>query len=364
MTTKWSDERGVALPMAVFAAALLTVLLAASLTVSSAERRVLDNTVAQIDAFVLAQTGLEQFQADRSAFGFVSVPPAPYESTRVNLGGGFADVVLTQIRPSVSGSTPLYVIRSHGVVTRPTLPGNVQGERIVAQYAAWLEATMDARSAFTSLTGLHKNGGSGTITGVDECGMQPPVAGVSVPTVPGYTQNGGSQVPTGSPDIENLGSITSAMDKVTIDWEGIVDGTTLTPDVSIPGDAWPSFSDPNYWPVIKVTGDFTLPTDGRGILIVTERLTISGARNWAGVVLVGEHVVGDGNNGVSGALISGLNVKLALNPAAYAASVGQNSIGNGVKRIHYNSCYIAQALGAFGGLTAYRNAWFDNWKMY
>ena len=364
MVTLMANERGVALPMATFFAFMLTAVMAAALTMSSAERRVLDSSIAQLDAFSVAQTGLEQFQVRRAEFGFTDVPPAPYESTRVDVGLDYADVVLELVRPSVAGSPPLYVIRSHGVLTGPTLTGTLNGERIVGQYATWQTGTMNVPSAFTSLSGLHKNGGSGTITGTDECAGLPEVAGVAVPTSPGYTQNGGPPVPTGTPPIDDLGSVADAADQITIDWAGIVDGTALIPDIEIPGASWPSFANPSYWPVIKVTGNYSLPSSGRGVLIVTGSLTINGSKSWDGVLLVGEHIVGNGNQQVSGAMISGLNVKLAADPAAYAAAMGQNTIGNGTKTIRYNSCFISQALSSFGGLTMYRNAWLDNWTTY
>lgn len=361
---KLHDERGAALPMSIFISALLTVMLAASLTMSSAERQILDNTIAQGDAFTLAQTGLEQFLVNRGQFGFTAAPPAAYESTRVDLSGGYADVVLQQIRPSVAGSAALYVVKSHGVETDPAGVGNPQAERIVAQYAQWQTGTMDVRSSFTSLTGMQKNGGSGTISGVDQCGASGDVAGVSVADPPGYTQNGGSPVPSGSPAIESLGPVEDAVDSVNIDWANIVNLTALTPDVSIPPGGWPSFADPGYWPIIFVEGNFSLPGDGRGTLIVTGSLTINGRKDWEGVLLVGDWITGNGNNGVSGAMVSGLNILLSDDPAAAQAAIGQNSVGNGTKRINYNSCNIAQALSQFGGLSVIPNAWMDNWASY
>ncbi len=51
MMTRISNERGVALPMATFFVMMLTVVMAAALTMSSAERGVLDSSIAQLDAF-------------------------------------------------------------------------------------------------------------------------------------------------------------------------------------------------------------------------------------------------------------------------------------------------------------------------
>ncbi len=79
---------------------------------------------------------------------------------------------------------------------------------------------MQTLSAWTSLTGLSKKGGSGTISGVDACGAAAPVAGVAVAS-PGYSQNGGSSVPSGSPNIANLGTPAQAAAAIKIDWAGI-----------------------------------------------------------------------------------------------------------------------------------------------
>lgn len=173
-------------------------------------------------------------------------------------------------------------------------------------------------------------------------------------------------MPTGSPPIGDMGGFQEAADATLIDWEGIVDGTALTPDVTIPGQAYPSsvaFANPAFWPVILVNGDFSLPYDGQGTLIVTGNLTINGRKDWRGIILVGGTATGNGNNGIFGAVMTGLNIKLG-DAAAIAASIGTNTVGNGTKRIFYNSCNIATALSAFGGLATYANTWSDNWASY
>ena len=359
-----TDERGVALLMAIFIVATLTMTLAAAFMMISSERRVIENTVAQVDAFTMAEHGLELFLVKRDSFGFTAIPPAVYESTRVNLTGGYADVVLERIRPSVSGSPELYLIRSHGAQTGLQLSGTPLAERVVAQYAVWTTGTMEVRAALVGLTGIHKNGGSGSFDGTDQCGVEGALAGASVADPPGYTQSGGPPVPTGSPPVEDMDGYTGAADSVNIDWEGIVNGTALTPDLTIPGDAWPSFGNPSYWPVIMVNGDFNLPGDGRGTLIVTGALTIDGSKDWDGIILVGDWYMGDGNQTINGAMITGLNVKLGGNPDSAAAAIGQNTIGNGTKGIYYNSCMVASAVAAFNGLSTYSNAWTDNWPTY
>jgi hypothetical protein len=98
-----------------------------------------------------------------------------------------------------------------------------------------------------------------------------------------------------------------------IDWAGITAGTALAPDITIPPGSWPSFTNPNYWPTILVNGNYTLPGNGQGTLIVTGSLTMNGSVAWSGVLLVGDNITSNGNNSVSGATVSGLNVKLGVN---------------------------------------------------
>jgi len=144
---------------------------------------------------------------------------------------------------------------------------------------------------------------------------------------------------------------------VKIDWAGLSTGTAATPDVTIPPGSWPSFTNPNDWPTILVNGNFYLPSSGQGTLIVTGSLTVSGTLTWNGILLVGDNLTSNGDNGVNGATITGLNVKLG-------AVLPETDIANGIKSYNYNSCNVAKALGRWGQLVGYTNAWVDNWPTY
>ena len=352
-----SDRRGLALPMVIFAIVLLVGLIAAGFLVMGSERRASDTRDAEVRAAALAQAGLEEFNTERSTtFGFTVSPPAAYESTRVNLAGGYADVILQQVVPAIGANQAVYVIRSTGVSTRGTLSGVPQAQRTVARYARWQVGSMNVISGWTSLSGILKSGGSGTMSGTDRCGAKAPVAGIGVPTVPGYSQNGGSSVPSGSPPILDLGTQSQANAAAGIDWDAIVNGGSIPPSVTIPGDPWPSFP-AGYWPVIRVDGNLSLPGDGRGILIVTGNLTMGGSVRWDGIMLVGGAINSNGNNTVAGAAISGLNALLGL-------PVPPSDIGSGTKTFQYDSCSIDSALTNMTGLTAVPNAWADNWTIY
>ena len=87
--------------MALLVMIVLSLLVAVGFAAAGSETRMNANQDATLDVFTLAQSGLELFLAKRDSFGFVASPPAASESTRVNLRGGYADVVLTRVRNDV-----------------------------------------------------------------------------------------------------------------------------------------------------------------------------------------------------------------------------------------------------------------------
>ncbi|MEX0935890.1 MAG: hypothetical protein WD013_03225 [Gemmatimonadota bacterium] len=356
------DSRaGFAMPMTILVLVVVAISLAGSLSIVTSERRVIDNVQLQQEAFMLAQSGLDEFLTNRSGLGFTATPPAASESIELDIRNGTARVALERLRPATATTPAMYVVSSTGVIPGPRTQ-DPEARRTVAQLAFWQDAGMDAKAGWTTLTGLQKNGTAGTISGVDECGMQSDLPGVASPTNPGVTVSGNWE-PDGDPPSEDMGTVQEAIDALGIDWEGIVNKTAILPTIEIPGDPWPSFADPDFWPIIHVTGDLSLPSTGRGILIVTGDLTMGGSVRWEGIVLVGRHVTSNGNNRVYGTTYSGLNAMLQPDPEAWAAALGQNAVGNGNKLFVYDSCAVERALQAFGGLRIIENAWMDNWPV-
>jgi hypothetical protein len=286
-----------------------------------------------------------------------SPPGASLDTTITGLpGGGTAAISVRRLRASSSTLPALYIVKSYAIQTGAIRydAATPSAERTVAQLAIWKAGTMDVDAAWTSLTGLHKNGGSGTISGTDACGAAPPVAGVAVPTSPGYDQNGGSSVPTGSPPIAYPAADPAGFAAIIpIDWDAIVNGGAISWNYS--GTSWPG-SLPSGWPAIFINGSVSMGS-GQGLLVVKGDLTISGSKHWDGVILVGGTLTSNGNNTVQGAVVTGLNLKLGL-------SVGVSDVGNGNKTYVYNSCNVANALTALGSLVAMPNARMDNWPSY
>ena len=361
----YSERRGFAIPIAVLVIAVLTIMIAGGFSLVSAERRSVADQKSQISAFRIAEQGLELFLVRRDSLmagnpNYTRVPGAA-DSVRVTMAGGYADVTLTRLRPPRGSQSGLYVVRSRGVETTGAYAGTPQGVRTVAQYALWEPAPMQVLAGWTALSGLQKDGNAGTIGGIDVCHDSATITGVIVPMDPGYE---GKTVAVGNPPVDSV-----APDSIAIDWNGIVNNNLIAPTMVFPGASWPSaamtaaYADSlsTYYPIIRVNGDFSLPTSGKGMIIVTGNLTLGGGVGWKGVILVGGIIVSNGQNdansgGVQGAVVSGLNEKLGI-----AVDI---SLAHGTKQYNYNSCEVAKATTTMGALVTLRNTWVDNWVEY
>ena len=354
-------RKGIALILALVLIVILSVAASAALGMVSSERRVVEDYEAASEASAMARSAYDQFIMNPTGVmpTFVVTSFVGPDSGKITFTDGYAWVKVQRVRPSVSGSATLFLIRARAVRTI-NRPGRLPlAERVFAQYAQFNDIDMPALAAWTSLSGILKNGGTGTISGTDNCGSSTPVAGVAVPNAPGYSQTGGTSVPTGTPPILNMGSQTTANGMVGVDWVSILGGMALSADISLPGGTWPSFSSTDYWPVIYVdqVSNFALPASGRGMLIVKNDLTINGGQQWDGIILVGGTITSNGTNTVTGALVTGLNVLLGQ-------AVPPSNIGNGTKTYRYDSCNVESAMKKFNGLAALRNSGVDNWPSY
>ncbi len=357
-----SNRRGATLPLAILVIALLSVGAIAGLTRVSSERAINGNLQAETDALGVAQAGLEQYMATVNG-----MPGASVDQTISGLPGGTAAIQVRRLRAAGGGLPALYVIRSHGSSTGSIKSDHMTpiAERSVSQFAIWRPGTMEVLGAWTSTTGLNKNGGSGTISGVDQCGVAPAVAGVAVPTTAadggaGYDQNGGSSVPSGTPNISYPAANAAAFAPlIPVDWDGIVNQNALTPNYSLTSTSgWPSTF--TSWPIIMVTASSVSlgpGQSGQGLIVVTGNITLNGSFSWDGVILAGGVITSNGNQTIEGAMMSGLNVKLGQ-------TVATADVGNGNKTVRYNSCNVSSALQNLGSLVAIQNAWSDNWSTW
>jgi len=354
---------GFAIPTAILVILVLTASLAAGFSLVSAENRSIADQKAQVTAFQLAEQGLETFLIKRDSLGLTTVPPGATDSVRVTLAGGYADVKMDRIRAPQGSLAGLYVIRSRGVQTTGAYAGTPQGIRTVAEYALWKPASMQVLAGWVSISGVDKNGNSGTLGGVDACGDSAAVAGVAVPQYPGFKGRDGGG--TGSPPVDTMAPTQDSLAKlVHMDWTNLSAGTAVKVDYTIPPQSMPTFADTTKYPVVRVVGNLTSSmlssvanTGGRGLLIVTGGAALGGSNfTWRGVVMVGGDITGNGNNDIQGAVITALNAKLGQ-------TVPIDTI-NGTKNYQYNSCNVAKTMNNLGALVPLSNTWVDNWVEY
>lgn len=377
MTPKTPDRRGFALPMVVLVMFLLVGAVASGFAMLSGERAADDSSLQSEAAFALAETGLQQGLRNRAGLGLPTVPAAAYESTRVTLSNGYADVITTQLRTAVGTTVPaLYLVRSRGVNTRTGAANSGDAMQMASAFATFQQMTMTVQSSMTGINGINKAGASGIISGVDQCPLGSGGSGnilpaVAVPADPGFTGQSGPL--EGNPKVDTIGATAEeAAESVPFNWDAIVNDNAITPDFDIPaaGTGFPTqtwFNDnPTLWPTIIVRNGpdpstlYTLTISGRGMLIVFGDLRLNGsAAGWKGIILIGGRLRSDGTNEVQGATITGLNVKLGFN-------VDDNDVNdlNGTKQYLYNSCNVTSALAGMGSFRVFQNSWANSFPTY
>ena len=365
------NERGATLVIVLILIVLLVIMASAGFTRASSERRTTADLEAQTGALMVAQSGLERY-----LFQTTALPTSFPSTSSLSVTGGTAAVTVHRFKQSSGANDPnIYAITSKGTYTRARRFDNRApvAERSVAQLVRWQTASIDVDAAFTSLSGLLKNGTSGTVSGYDECSAQPTIPGVAVPDAL-YAQSGGGGQPgafiDGNPEnapdyMGTAGPGGTAEQEVDIDWPAIVNGTMLQPDFLLTRTgnrltgAWPTGAQWNNWPVVRMNGNVTNADNlsGQGILIVTGNADLTNV-TWRGIVLVGGAGSLSGSlTRVHGTIITGLNVKLGM-------TVPETEVGNGNFLVRYNSCDIATALNRLGGWQRIPNAWADNWPTY
>ena len=356
MTTRTADrEAGFALPLTIFVLLLVTVLLAALMVQVQTDRRIAEGSGDLVEALVVAQSGLESFIAH---FDSLAYRPADGDSLRVNVVGGYADVVAHVVhQPAdtlLSGID--YLIRSRGRLIHPTMGADPQAIRVVAQFARWEYGTMKVIGAYAAADGFRCTGpncgGTYVLSGADLCGMEPTVPALRTPT-------GGGQplVPPAVDPAEVKGPSTNAFTDppfIGVDW-GIVESGAFDPD-------YRTLTNTNTWSSYLLDGDVTL-TDvtGAGLLMIRGDATLTGTRfDWQGVMVVGGHVVFEADTSrITGALLSGLALQTGNLPGTTRWGDTDTHI-----EVFYNSCAVRNAFRSLTGFALVPGAWMDRWASY
>lgn len=344
-----AQEGGFALLTALLVLVGLTALTAGGFMMSDTERRVSASYEAGVQAFYAANSGLEQYLGTQTG--------TPGSAT-YGFSDGSAEVEAAKLLDLDDGRS----------IWRVTSVGETSGSggtatRTLSKLAVLESKLVNANAAITSLSGIQKNGGAGTISGMDaasssQCpaGGTQNVAGVATP-VGGYSENGNGNgnggsscsVPDGSPDCLEDDDLASDLG---LNWADIYSNGS---PVATPYDEnnWPAY-DPDAWPVVYASGSLSVNSghSGQGTLIVTGSLTMSGSFSWDGLILVGGSVTSNGNNDVEGSIVAGLNQTLGQTVAA-------SDIANGNKTFQYHSCYLQFAQQSFSYLIEKPGTWSE-----
>jgi hypothetical protein len=368
------NRRGFALPLTVMVIVLLTAALTSAFVATNAETMTNGAFRGQNRAFMVAQMGLERFLEKPDTLALcprcdtLRSSPAVDEFSR-EIEGDSVYITVTRVRHQSGPTIPaVYFIQARGVDKRTKLGGRlagVNGERSVGMYAQWNVNTMQVRSAWTSLTGLDKNGTAGLLSGVDQCGEMPSVAGTTVPKGE-FTNDGGTGWAEGNPPVDTSMTASQLAASMQIDWNAIINGNAMPADIIVRSTAdFPSAdwfeADTSRWPVIRITvNDFALPNRGRGIIIAEKNFKILGSNMWDGVILVGGSLSSNGSNTVAGATISGLNVLLPGAPDPGDSTLDDGATANGQKIYQYSSCKVARATKSLQRYRVLANTWADN----
>ena len=182
-----SRRRGVRQGSTLIASLLVIVVLsataAAAFSMVGSEQRTIEDHAAIADAHALARSAYEQFIANPTGALPTFDPPTftGPDSVKYTFSDGYAWVSVQRVQPSENGSLAVYLVRSRAVRTAFVGARRPVAERVFAQYTRWHTGELPTLAAWTSLSGLQKNGGAGTISGYDNCGVKPPVGGVAVP---------------------------------------------------------------------------------------------------------------------------------------------------------------------------------------
>lgn len=352
--TRARGEAGFALPFAVFLIMILTFMFAASSARFMGERFLAESSGATVSAQAVARSGLQSYLASQTT------RPNDGDSVRINVVGGYTDVIATVVRrPADTLANWLFIVRSTGHVIEPMLGPAPQAQSTTAQYVQWQSGRIDVRGAFTAANGLGRRSGTTIdIRGEDQssCGGGT-VPGVRVPS-------GGDPGSSGiTPDPVVYGWGADVARETNIDWAAL-SGGGFNSDYT--GTNTAVRMDGTYSTQL-ITGNATLGggivTTGTGLLIVTGDLAIQSSfmtptTTWNGIIVVGGVINFKATTTqINGMAVSGLAQPLPAGDEA-PANFGET---NKTVAIWHHACNIRQSLAGLTGFAPIRNGWVDNW---
>lgn len=352
-----SDERGIALVIAIFALVVIGALVAGTFFAGRLEQRSGLNSVYAAQAFEAAEAGNAQvlLQWDPVVRN-VLVQGGHDTMPTVSLGGTLsASSIITRVSPSV------FMIRTEGERLSPG--GNVLARRLLSKLVRLDTPEMDIQAAVTARNRVNV-GGNAEIEGHDSipagwggCGALNDLAGVRTndTVITGNSASTDGDPPT----ITRDSTVTDSL------FSGPFEALKDEADIILPGGSYngmaPSVVDvpprcdysqitnwgepgvagvfpvpqcQNYFPIVLKEGNLQLQDGrGQGVLLVSGDLMIRGNFEFTGLVIVLGQVETRGTgNKINGALL------------ASNANLGDLSSFLGNPEVIYSSCAVSRAL--------------------
>jgi hypothetical protein len=361
-----SDERGIALAVAIFALVVIGALVAGAFYAGRLEQQTGRNTFEAAQAAEAAEAGLKEAVVTQTATGLLAMAINPDVSsnggtllTNLSVGGTTVERRINRLTENV------FLVRA--LARRTDGSGGQVASRGIGQLIRLMQADVDIDAGLTALGNVTVTGGA-EVTGID--GVPPTWVdpGVSCPptdNVTGVRYNDGSLTVTGAgaiggePDSVKDATLNTTDMKETFDKLKALATLILTnpnpPDMApaytvtvpprcntkietnwgepmVPGD--PCF---DYFPIIYHYGNLKLQGGrGQGILLVEGDLTASGGMVFFGPVIVTGTLETTGNSGQGAKFYGGVIAgNVALDDLSKLA---------GGALVSYSSCAIHRAL--------------------
>jgi hypothetical protein len=362
-----SARRGLALPAAVFALAIIALLVAGSAFGTTQEARASTGALHERLALEAAEYGAAAVLRDWNAAWNTGTPVGQTIGpvTHTLAGGATSEVRLTRTTPT-----------TWWVVSAGSAGGSIirRAARRSVNAVFRLDLPPDAVDAALGVADSARVTGTGSITGTDSVETFPgcdtsatPIAGVAsadtTRVCDGACGLAGGGI-TGTPPLLTDSSVSS---RVTI----LV--ASLTPDVVLPAGAVVTpapvvngascdtlaagnWGDPaggacrHHFPVIRALGDLTVRAGmGQGIIVADGDVILENAANFAGIVIArDDFVTGAGGGSVLGAVLAG-DVRRGTGDHTLVTSGGT---------IRRASCRIRQARFAAAAPVRVRQRWW------
>jgi hypothetical protein len=300
-------------------------------------------------AATVAEAGLKRFLGEHRGH--------PPDTTIYGINGGQAVVVARKLS-EVLDEEDLYLVSSTGTYADP-LYSDAPATRTVHQYAKLkilpigrLAVLTDASTARLRIENHGEvdgddaaSPGSCTGSGLTELG--------GVVTAGEIQELSGSDL-QGNPKATTLASRQAVIDSIGARWDILTDPTYAV-DLESTGN-WTSYMSglpSDSFPVVRVNGDLIAGASevGRGVLIVTDSISLVADFAWNGIIIAGRLGETDSQGAhfaVLGLLVSGLS-----------SERGQVDFSHG--SLQYHSCYALAAGRALAHFEPVENTWWEEY---